>query len=95
MDRIESIGGRLAIETLLNPSAGRALVFSQDLKLEGTLFGWLIGRLTNDELIYERSEVHFAPVHPTELALYDARAKRESAIFPRKPYQAVWRAMYP
>lgn len=92
VERIQSIAARLAIETLLNPSAACTLLFSEDLKLEGTLFGWVVGKLGDEELIYERSEVHFAPVHPTEFGFYDLRDKRDTVIFPHKPYQSVWRA---
>jgi len=92
VERIESIGAHLAIETHLNPSAGCTLLFSKELKLDGTLFGWLVGQLGEDELIYERNQVHFAPVHPTEIAIYSVGDKRDATIFPREPHQSVWRA---
>jgi hypothetical protein len=87
--RIISIGKRLFLETHLNPSAGCVLIFSTDLKLQATLFGWVVGQLNDDEIVYEKSQVHFAAVHPTEITLFDLRGKREVAIFPHKPYQAV------
>ena len=81
---IRSGGGRLFLDTHINPSAGCLLAVSPDLKLEATLDGWLLGPLGNDLLIYERSQVHFAPVHPTEIAVYDLRTKRDATIFPPK-----------
>lgn len=91
LESIHGYGAQLVLETTLNPDAGCTLLFSEDLKLEATLFGWLIGRL-NDELIYERSEVHFAAVHPTQIWLYDTRNKQDFSIFPRMPYPSVWMA---
>ncbi|HTT33152.1 MAG TPA: hypothetical protein VMH48_06090 [Methylomirabilota bacterium] len=85
-------GGRLFLDTHINPSAGCLLVLSPDLKLEASLYGWMVGRLGNDVLIYERSQVHFAPVHPTEIAVYDLRSKRDATIFPPKEPTPVWQA---
>jgi len=92
LENIEGDGTWLVIETNLNPSAGCTLLFSEDLKLQATLFGWLVGKLNDDELIYERNEVHFAPVHPTELVLYKVQSKLDVPLFPRKPYQTIWNA---
>lgn len=79
---IKASGGRLFLDTHINPSAGCLLVLSPDLKLEASLYGWLLGQLGHDLLIYHRSEVHFAPVHPAEVAIYDLRSKRDVTIFP-------------
>lgn len=81
---IAGFGGRLFLDTHTSPSAGCILILSDDLRPIGTLYGWLVGRLGNDVLIYERSQVHFAPVHPTEIAVYDLRTKRDATIFPPK-----------
>ncbi len=88
---VTAAGRRILLETHINPSAGCLLVLSPGLKLEAGLYGWLEGRLGEDTLIYQRSEVHFAPVHPAELALYDLRSKRDISIFPRKPDLAIRR----
>jgi hypothetical protein len=53
------------------------------------LFGWYLARFSDDNVVYQRGEVHFAPVHPAELALYNWRSGREVELFPRKPFQAV------
>jgi len=79
---IRAAGGRFFLDTHINPSAGCLLVVSPDMKLEASLFGWMLARLGNNLLIYERSQVHFAPVHPAEVAVYDLRTKRDTTIFP-------------
>jgi hypothetical protein len=88
---IKATGARLFLDTHLSPSAGCLLVLSADLKLEAGLYGWLVGQLGEDRLIYHRSQVHFAPVHPAELALYDLRTKRDVTIFPPKPESPIRR----
>jgi len=89
---IAGFGGKLFLETHINPSAGCVLILSDDLKSLGSLFGWLVGRLGNDLLLYERSQVHFAPVHPAEIAVYDLRTKRDETIFPPKEATPVRQA---
>ena len=89
---VEASGGRLFLHTHINPSAGCVLIVSSELKLEASLDGWLVGQLGEGKLIYQRSEVHFAPVHPTELALYDLRTKHDVTIFPPKPESAIRKA---
>jgi hypothetical protein len=89
---IKAAGDRLFLDTHLSPSAGCLLVLSPDFKLEAGLYGWLVGRLGEDKLIYHRSEVHFAPVHLTEIALYDLRTKRDILLFPRTQDSLIWRA---
>jgi hypothetical protein len=88
---IKASRGRLILDTHINPSAGCLLVFSPDLKLEASLYGWLVGQLGPDLLVYHRSEVHFAPVHATEIAVYDLRSKRDVTIFPPKTLTATIR----
>jgi hypothetical protein len=66
---ISVIGGRYFLDTHINPSAGCVLILSREMKLEGSLYGWLVGRLGTETVIYHRSQIHFAPVHPAEIAL--------------------------
>jgi hypothetical protein len=89
---VTSSAGRLFLDTHINPSAGCTLILTADMKLETSLYGWLVGRLGEDTLIYHRSQIHFAPVHPAEVALYDLRTKRDVTIFPPKPEPAIRRA---
>lgn len=89
---IRASEARLYLNTHINPSAGCLLVLSPELKLEASLNGWLVGQLGTDLLLYHRSEVHFAPVHPAEIALYDFRNKRDETIFPPKVPSAIRQA---
>jgi hypothetical protein len=86
---IQASAESLFVDTHISPSGGCLLILSQDLKPRGALFGWYLARFRDDSLVYQRGEVHFAAVHPTELALYNWRTKRDTALFPRKPFQAI------
>lgn len=90
--RVAALGSRLFLDIHINPSAGCLMVLSPDLKLEASLYGWLLGQLGADLLVYHRSQIHFAPVHPAEIALYDLRTRRDVTLFPRKPDSAIRRA---
>jgi hypothetical protein len=89
---VRTLGGRIFLDTHLSPSAGCVLILAQDLKLQASLYGWIVGHLGDEELVYHRSQVHFAPVHSAEIAVYDLQSKRNMAIFPRKPFQAIRQA---
>jgi hypothetical protein len=86
---IKAAGGRLFLETHINPSAGCVLILSPELKLEASLYGWIVGKVGEAGLVYHRSEIHFAPVHPAEIALHDLRTRRDITLFPPKPDQTV------
>jgi hypothetical protein len=86
---ISALGDRLLLDTHLSPSAGCALILSQNLKVEAGVYGWYLGQIGGDEIIYHRSEIHFASEHPAEIALFNLRTKRDLTLFPRKPYQAI------
>ena len=79
----------LFLDTHISPSGGCLLILSQDLKPRGALFGWYLAHFHDDSVVYQRGEVHFAAVHPTELALYNWRTKRDTPLFPRKPFQGI------
>jgi hypothetical protein len=89
---VHAAGSRLFLDTHINPSAGCLIVLSPEFKLEASLYGWLVGRIGEDRLVYHRSEVHFAPVHPAEIALFDLRTKRDVTIFPPKPDSPIRQA---
>jgi hypothetical protein len=86
---INALGDRLLLDTHLSPSAGCTLVLSREMKLEAGLYGWYLGQLGDNDIIYHRSEVHFASAHPAGIAVFDLRTKRDLTVFPRKPYQAI------
>lgn len=86
---IQASAESLFLDTRISPSGGCLLILSQDLKPRGALFGWYLAHFRDDSVVYQRGEVHFAAVHPTELALYNWRTKRDTPLFPRKPFQAI------
>lgn len=81
---VRSFGEGLVVETHINPSAGCVLVVSKEFKLEATLDGWVLGAFSDGILLYHRSQVHFATVHPTEIAVFDTSARKDFIIFPPK-----------
>ncbi len=87
--RIQASAESFFVDTHLNPSAGCLLILSRDLEPRAALYGWYLALFGDDSVVFHRSEVHFAPVHAAEIALYDQKTKREIPIFPRQPYQAI------
>jgi hypothetical protein len=82
---ITPLGDQLIVETHINPSAGCVLIVSKDLKLTAELDGWVLGHFDDGTIVYHRSQVHFATVHPGEIAVYSEKSKREFTLFPPKP----------
>jgi hypothetical protein len=62
-------------------------VVSRNLEFRDALYGWYLAAFSDGPIVFHRSEVHFAAVHPAELGLYDPKSRREIALFPRKPFQ--------
>lgn len=89
---VKAFSNSFLLDTHLSPSAGCVLIVSRDLKLRASLCGWVLAELGDNEVIYERSQVHFAPVHPAEIAIYDLRDKRDITIFPPKAPTAIRQA---
>ena len=89
---ITAMGNRFFLGTHINPSAGCTLILSREMKLEASLYGWLLGRLDQDTIVYHRSEIHFAPVHPAEIAVYDLKSRRDATLFPPKPEPPIRQA---
>lgn len=75
-----------------NPSAGRLLVLSEDLKLRRALDGWLLAIFPDETIVYHRNQVHFAPTHSLEISAFNPGTGQDVLIYPRKPYPAVRRA---
>lgn len=86
---ISALPAGYALETHINPSAGCELILSRELEFKTSLYGWIVGHFGDGGILYHRSQVHFATVHPAEIALYDAATGKDQTIFPRKPFQAV------
>jgi hypothetical protein len=79
---LTALGDQLLLETHINPSAGCILIVSKDLQSEAQLYGWVLGHFDDGAIIYERSQVHFATVHPAEVAVYDEKTKKDFNLFP-------------
>ena len=87
--RVQALPYAFLLDTHINPSAGCLLVVSRNLEFRAALYGWYLAAFGEGLIVFQRSEVHFASVHPAELAVYDARTGQEMALFPRKPFQAI------
>jgi hypothetical protein len=79
---ITSLSDQFILETHINPSAGCALIVSRGLKLEATLDGWVLGHFEDGTIVYHRSQVHFATVHPARIAVYSEHTRKDFTIFP-------------
>jgi hypothetical protein len=78
-------GERLFLRTHLSPSATCELILDDELRLEDALFGWVVAGLPNGSVIYQHSQVHFAPVRPLELSRFDPASGRHGALYPPLP----------
>jgi len=86
ISRIVPVKDLLYISTHLNPSAGITFVLGPDLRLQQEVFGVPISFLSNDFVVFYKSEIHFAPTHAVELLVYDPARRVERKIYPpRKP----------
>ncbi len=86
---VASFSGSYALETHINPSAGCELILSRDLKLKASLYGWTVGHFGDGGIVYHRSQIHFATVHPAEIAIYDPATGKDFNVFPHAPFQEV------
>lgn len=75
-------GGVFLIEGHSTPSAGPLLVLSAGLRMKRDLDGWIVFTLPDGRVLFERSMVHFAPMHAEVLAVYDPATNRQTSIFP-------------
>ncbi len=89
LTRIDGADNFIYLDGHINPSASCTMVVTRDLKFHGTFYGWVVGRSRGDTVVYEHSEIHFAPTHYVELSLYDPVSRTSRKIYPLKPYQAV------
>jgi len=87
--RAHSLPNAFLLDTHINPSAGCLLILDRNFAFRNALFGWYLAAMGDTRIIFHRSEVHFAAVHPAELALYDLKTNRETPLFPRKPFQRI------
>jgi hypothetical protein len=87
--RARSLRSAFLVDTHINPSAGCLVILERDLAFRNALYGWYLAALSDSQIVFQRSEVQFAAVHPVELALYDLKTNRETPLFPRKPFRSI------
>ena len=75
----------------INPSAETLKILSPDMKVIAELDGWELFTLPNEIVVYHRSQVHFAPTHSLEVAVYDPVRRKDKLIYPPMPVQPVRR----
>ncbi len=85
------LGDFLYLNTHVNPSAAYTLALTRDLKYSASIYGWPLAVLPDGLLIFQNSQLHFAPTHYAEISVFDPRSKRSWLIYPRWPFQAARR----
>jgi hypothetical protein len=68
----------------LNPSASIVLVADKHLHYKATLYGIDFREIAPDTVAYVEDQVHFAPQHPSRLALADLRTGIKQELYPSK-----------
>lgn len=79
---VSKIGNFYVIKTHLTPSAATTVLLDSNLIEYDHIHGWIEFKLSNTQIIYHESMVHFAPIHETVLYLYDLPTKKAKKIFP-------------
>jgi hypothetical protein len=82
--RLEGNGNWYYLDLHWTPSAGCLVILNRDLTLHQTLTGWTAAFFKSGLLAYVGDTVHFAPVHPERLFLYDPVAHKSQEIYPQK-----------
>ena len=72
-----------------NPSAADTLVYTRDGEYVETLPGWPLAVSDDDLLVWQHSQVHFAPVHAVEVSIYDPRTGGRRQIYPLDPFPPI------
>jgi hypothetical protein len=85
---VHAVPSAFLLDTHINPSAGCLVILDRNLAFKNALYGLYVAAL-DTQIIFQRSEVHFAAVHPAELGLYDVTTNHETSLFPRKPFQRI------
>lgn len=71
----------IVIDTHINPSAGCILVLTPGLQFSAALWGFTLGQI-GDDILCEENTVHFAPIHAARVAIYNARLKQRTLLYP-------------
>lgn len=70
------------IDTHLSPSAGSLVVLTENLRIKKRLYGWTELIMPDGRVVYHNSMVHFAPMHPGSLSLYDPVTNHTTRVYP-------------
>lgn len=90
--RISRCAESFLLETHVNPSAAYTLVLDKDLAYRDSIYGWPLAAFRKGVVVYQNSEIHFAPTHYVEVSAYDVGTRKKWLIYPRQPYQPVRQA---
>jgi len=82
VNSVSELPGAILLETHKNPSAGCVLVLSPQLALKASLSGRVLAVMRSECVIVQKSEVHFAPVHPMRIEVYDLRRSSLTSVYP-------------
>jgi hypothetical protein len=83
-ERIQTNGDWYYIDLHMGPSAGCLIVLNHDLSVHETLTGWSMAHFKSGLVVYEGSMIHFSPIEPMTLFVYDPVANRSETIYPQK-----------
>ncbi len=82
---IDVVHGFIYLTAHLTPSAECTLVLTEELQPRDTLYGWPVAYFQDGRVVYEHSQIHFAPTHYAELSIYDPATRRQQLLYPPKP----------
>ncbi|HEY0511295.1 MAG TPA: hypothetical protein VGH73_05295 [Thermoanaerobaculia bacterium] len=77
--------GTIYLTGHINPSAACTLVLAETLEAQDTLYGWPVAQFQDGRIVYQHSEIHFAPTHYAELSIYDPVKRQHHQLYPPKP----------
>ena len=78
----------LSVHLHINPSAGYSLYFNDNNKYLFYIFGWPVFQDT-ETVIYQKSQIHFAPTHFTELYGVNILTKQKYKLYPSEKKSIV------
>jgi hypothetical protein len=70
---VHAVPSAFLLDTHINPSAGCLVILDHNLAFRNALYGWYLTTLNDAQIVFQRSEVHFAAVHPAELGSTTSR----------------------
>lgn len=82
---IAAASGYVYLTGHINPSAECTMVLTEKLELQDTLYGWPVAQLQDGRIVYQHSEIHFAPTHYAELSIYDPVNRKRHQLYPPQP----------